>query len=616
MKYHFLSFLFIVAELAALPLKELPAIRGAAFGKEKIMVVLDADLATKPAVQSAVIRYAEDMQAAFGMAVQVQDFPTPAQGGTPAQLKQILQSSQDSLRGAIFIGDIPRAQFEFIQFNQIAAGVHRYQRWQTDMYYMDLDGVWYDTAAGWAGSKGGIAMQRIDASPNHDWGWLAPDPTVPKDSFSVRWTGWMQAPVSGLCSLKVVSDNQRRIWLDDSLVIDAWIIDWGTPYYGAITLEAGQPASVRIDYAEEAGGASFLLYWKLPNSTDWTLVPDSVWKTSQGEAGLEATYFANIWLRDGTNAHDYLGSVTDWKSNTSNGVFDGHYSTRNQVSDSMEIWISRIDPATAGILGDPTTLLLDWFEKVHVWYQQKKQPQTKGIFFITADADTTKDSDRKFMTGHSTLYGRENLTIKLADSREYMNTISDTQYGWSTYVGHGTTLGLANGLSATSLRAFPVGPRIFHFASCSPHESYDMFGFAYSVSLGAAHLFGTTGGGFVSVGSTKVTGGNQFDDDMYFAAINAPMGAAFLEWVNLRIFKNDYWPRQNIYDWFYGMSLLGDPMQTATRTPEYPSTTDNSLLAPTQHPVPQKSTWTDAAGRSLSHSTTKYKARYPSTKPH
>ena len=36
--------------------------------------------------------------------------------------------------------------------------------------------------------------ERIDAQINWLWGWGSPHPGVP-ENFSVRWTGWLKAPV-------------------------------------------------------------------------------------------------------------------------------------------------------------------------------------------------------------------------------------------------------------------------------------------------------------------------------------------------------------------------------------------------------------------------------------
>ena len=562
----FLFLLVGASFLVAAEKYQLNSIQGAARSKQKVLLIVDNKTAQNETLNSAIYRYADDIHSAFGMAVQVHTFPSPEEGGTAVDLRSFLQNSRDSLNGAILIGNLPRATFEFIQ-NPGTASI-RYQRWITDFYFMDLDGTWLDTAAGWAGSTGGLVLDRIDATPNFASNSDAPS-EVPADSFSVRWTGFLKAPETGLCSLAIISDNQRRLWLKDSLVIDAWVRDWDYKYSGATTLVKGELTPVQIDYAEEWGGANFHIYWKLPSATAWILIPDSVWFSSDNSAGLNASYFANVWLQT-SEKNKKIGYATGWKSDTSNGVFDGHYAKDGSVADSMEIWISRLDPNTAGLLGNPTALLQKYLDKLHLWNSSKANTQSKSVYFITADADTTSASDRKFILGLSAIYGRDSLDVILADSAEYATNIANPAYGWATYVGHGDPLYLGNGFRAKDLRGYSVGPRIFHFASCSPLENYDIWGNPWSISVGSAHIFGTVGGGFVSIGASKTSGDNQLDDLMYYAAVNNTIGDAYLSWINERIHKNTYSPREGIFDWFYAETLIGDPLQSGILVPEYP----------------------------------------------
>lgn len=543
----------------------LDPIESSSHSKEKIILIVDNEFAENEMVNSAINRYADDLNKSFGMAIDVYSFPNIKKGGTAQALRSFLQSAKDSLIGAIFIGDLPRAQFEFIQ-NPNTSSI-RYQRWISDFYFMDLDGIWLDTASGNSESQGGLLLEKNVSTPIFLSDTELPS-ILPLDSFSIRYRGLLKAPETGICSLSIISDNQRRLWMNDTLIIDAWIRDWDNEYFGLFSIKENEFVPIQIDYAEEWGGSNFKFYWKLPNSSSWVLIPDSVWYTKEHTPGLTATYFGNVWLHT-KEVNSTVGSPTSWKSNSSNGIFDGHYNQNGTVSDSMEIWISRIDPYTAGLLGNPTTLLLNYFDKLHSWYDSKMPPQSHGAYFITADADTTTESDKKFILGLSSIYGRENVDVILADGKGYLENIANPIYGWSTYVGHGDPISLANGFKAKDLKNYSVGPRIFHFASCSPLENYDIWGNPWSISVGSAHLFGTKNGGFVAIGASKTSGDNQLDDLMYYDSKKSFIGAAYLSWINQRLKRNNYSPPENIYDWFYAETLIGDPLQSALLMPEY-----------------------------------------------
>src|SRR5207244_3125694 len=72
--------------------------------------------------------------------------------------------------------------------------------------------------------------KRID--PHLDWLWMgsAPDPDVPAQDFSVRWTGWLKVPKTGYYKLITISDDGVRVWLDDDPepIINDWKGHWAT----------------------------------------------------------------------------------------------------------------------------------------------------------------------------------------------------------------------------------------------------------------------------------------------------------------------------------------------------------------------------------------------------
>lgn len=532
------------------------ALLSTSFGADVLMVV-DENLWKDASVKEAVNQYATDIENARGVSVKIDSFPAAKTGSTAEDLKKLLVQNKDGLRGAIFIGDLPRAQFEYPQWNSDG---FRYQRWNSDFFFMDMDGIWKDTASGWFGQTGGKLAEQVLSSPNFNYGSGSPLPgTVPADTFSMKIEGFLKSPQSGLCSLMVIADNARRISIGDTVVIDAWLPDWDKQYEGARNMQKDSLYSFSMEYEEEYGGANSTLYWKWDDGY-WEKVPSDIWYYgSDREPGLQATFYGNLGFKESI---DHPGEPTGWESGKGNGIYDGHYSKSGAVADSLEIWVTRIDPYTAGLLGSPKDLLLKWFDKVHASYE-KDSRYSKAAYFMVPGTDTTVESNYKFIRGLSSMYGRKSLDVIEADSLIYIQSIAK-DYDWAIYVGHGEPLGLALGFNARDMRyPMPVGPRMFHFASCSPLLAYDeLYANTRSVSVGSAHLFGTTGGGLVSVGATKTSGDNQLDDLMYeYAAEGMWIGEAFRRWLNERIKRNRYSPKEAIYDWFYAEAMIGDPMQ-------------------------------------------------------
>ena len=66
-------------------------------------------------------------------------------------------------------------------------------------------------------------MTRTDATVDFAWPSLSsPDPSVDSETFSVRWTGQVQALYSEMYTFYVRADEGVRLWIDGQLVIDHW----------------------------------------------------------------------------------------------------------------------------------------------------------------------------------------------------------------------------------------------------------------------------------------------------------------------------------------------------------------------------------------------------------
>ncbi len=98
-----------------------------------------------------------------------------------------------------------------------------------------------------------------------DWGNGNADPMLKADKTSMRWTGQIKPKYSEKYTFYIDSDNGRRLWINNQLVIDKWISDWGTEYSGTIDLEAGKKYDIKVEYFEEVGGASIHLRWSSPS---------------------------------------------------------------------------------------------------------------------------------------------------------------------------------------------------------------------------------------------------------------------------------------------------------------------------------------------------------------
>ncbi|WP_405587504.1 glycoside hydrolase family 3 C-terminal domain-containing protein [Streptomyces sp. NBC_01190] len=120
--------------------------------------------------------------------------------------------------------------------------------------------------------SGTPALTRDDPNIDFDWVLGSPDPSIPVDGFSARWTGTVTAPATAAYTFSATSDDGSRIYLDDKLIVDNWS-DHGsaTVKSDPVQLTAGQPHTLRVEFYDSAQNASVSVGWSAPGVQDPTI---------------------------------------------------------------------------------------------------------------------------------------------------------------------------------------------------------------------------------------------------------------------------------------------------------------------------------------------------------
>ncbi len=122
---------------------------------------------------------------------------------------------------------------------------------------------------------GTLKATRVDATVNFAWGTAAPMSSVNADNFSVRWTGWVQAPVSGSYKFSTVSDEGIRLWVNGQQVINNWTAHGSTTNTSAsMTLTAGTKYWVMVEFYDKTSTATAKLQWSYPGQAT-QIIPQS-----------------------------------------------------------------------------------------------------------------------------------------------------------------------------------------------------------------------------------------------------------------------------------------------------------------------------------------------------
>ena len=117
-----------------------------------------------------------------------------------------------------------------------------------------------------------LKLTRVDSTVNFNWGSGSPATGVTADNFSVRWTGRVQAPVSGTFRFTTVSDDGIRLWVNGVQVINNWTDHAATTNTSSgITLTAGVKYTITLEFYEKGGQAVSRLQWSYPGQSTVTI---------------------------------------------------------------------------------------------------------------------------------------------------------------------------------------------------------------------------------------------------------------------------------------------------------------------------------------------------------
>lgn len=115
--------------------------------------------------------------------------------------------------------------------------------------------------------------------------------------FSVRWTGTLEAPVSGEYRFHAASNDGMRVWLNDHLVIDRWVEQTESEHAAPATLAQGRHR-IRVEYFYNGGQAAAKLGWSRPGHPKEP-IPESAFRLPDDSGlGLRGEYFAGRNLDD------------------------------------------------------------------------------------------------------------------------------------------------------------------------------------------------------------------------------------------------------------------------------------------------------------------------------
>jgi hypothetical protein len=128
-------------------------------------------------------------------------------------------------------------------------------------------------------------LARTDTTVYFDWGSGSPDAQLAADAFAVRWSGAVQPRYSQTYTFYATTDDGVRLWVNGTLLIDAWADRSAAESSGTIALTALRKYDIRMDYYENGGGASAKLSWSCPGQAKEVIPRSQLYPWSSRDVG-------------------------------------------------------------------------------------------------------------------------------------------------------------------------------------------------------------------------------------------------------------------------------------------------------------------------------------------
>ena len=109
-------------------------------------------------------------------------------------------------------------------------------------------------------------LRRIDE--DIDYNWIKNRiQGMDDENFSVKWTGQLEAPLSGEYTIGIEADDGFRLYIDDVELINNWEKRTGRRKEELIFMESGRSYKLRVEYFQATYLSACKMSWTLPGKT-------------------------------------------------------------------------------------------------------------------------------------------------------------------------------------------------------------------------------------------------------------------------------------------------------------------------------------------------------------
>jgi hypothetical protein len=249
--------------------------------------------------------------------------------------------------------------------------------------------VYYDTP-----NFAGRTVTRLDPGIDGNWTETDPLPGFSRSSFSVRWSGQVQADHSEPYTFSVLADEPARLWVDGRLVLATGGDTFLFERRETVMLTAGERHDLRFEMQSSAGGATAKLMWNSPSTPKAVIPPTHLFpsRPSVRVTALRPDQMPpGVLLRNGS----FLAGLVESATETS-ARLGGRWQGRNLSLVNVARLVFQPVPSSLGprLDGNRTGLLLNRGDFVEGDFGGLQQGQVtlKSILFGAQGYDAQRDA--------------------------------------------------------------------------------------------------------------------------------------------------------------------------------------------------------------------------------
>lgn len=230
---------------------------------------------------------------------------------------------------------------------------------------------------------------RTDASINFNFGTAIPSGTAitAPTTYSVAWSGQIEAAHSELYTFFVTADDAARLWVDDQLIVQRTFYQVPTEMRGQIQMKAGHRVNVRLEFTQQAGNASVKLEWASASQTKQVVPTNRLYTTTEVPNG--GSVMREVW-------HGLAGASIS--TMTSNANYPNKPASREFLT-SFEClardWEDSFGTRVTGYIRAPVsgsyTFAVSGDEVVQLYLSTDATSTNKSLIASTTTATTYRD---------------------------------------------------------------------------------------------------------------------------------------------------------------------------------------------------------------------------------